>query len=257
VDTRLPPARFLLTFDDGPSSFTWYNPTRAVLDTLADNDVQPGIKAVFFVQTRARGAGTPQGQALLQRTRAEGHVLALHSGTARGHIDHRHLSQAELDQSLRDGIQDLTALTGRAPTLIRPPYWNWTHATLAAYQAHGLSMLLTDVHARDGLAYGWTISLHRRSHFREGLARVRTQAGTLPVQDGVLPVIITFHDTNTFTASHLQEYLHILLEESRQVGLPIATPPFYNDGNEIEEAALLRARTGRYAGPPWIGRPHP
>ena len=70
------------------------------------------------------------------------------------------------------------------------------------------------------------------------------------MHDGVLPVVVTFHDTNTFTAAHMQEYLHILVEESRRVGLPTATPPFYNGAEEIEQVALLRARTGLYAGPP-------
>ncbi len=247
---HLPPARFLLTFDDGPSAFTWYNPTRVILDTLADNDVQPGIKAVFFVQTRARGASTPDGQALLRRTHAQGHVLGLHSGSARGHLDHRRMPPAELEQSLRDGIQDLTALAGRAPALVRPPFWNWDARTRTAYEAQGLAMLLTDINARDGKMYGWTISVRRRSHFRAGLARVRAHAAALPADRGVLPVVITFHDTNTFTAAHLQEYLHILLEESQQLGLPIATPPFYNGAEAIEQAALLRAQAGLYAGPP-------
>jgi hypothetical protein len=111
-------------------------------------------------------------------------------------------------------------------------------------------MLLTDINARDGKIYGWTVSVRRRSHFRTGLAQVRAHAAALPAFNGVLPVVVTFHDTNTFTAAHLQEYLHILLEESRQVGLPIATPPFYNGAEEIEEAAQLRARAGLYAGSP-------
>jgi peptidoglycan/xylan/chitin deacetylase (PgdA/CDA1 family) len=240
----------LLTFDDGPSAFTWYNPTAVILNTLAENDVQPGIKALFFVQTRARGASTPAGRALLTRAHAEGHVLGLHSGSARGHLDHRRMPPAELDQSLQDGIRDLTALAGRAPTLVRPTFWRWNARTHAAYEAHGLAMLLTDINARDGKIYGWTISVRRRSHFRAGLAQVRAHAAVLPASNGVLPVVVTFHDTNTFTAAHLQEYLHILLEESRQVGLPIATPPFYNGAEEIEEAAQLRARAGLYAGPP-------
>ena len=250
ADPRLAPARFLLTFDDGPSAFTSYNPTREVLDTLADNEIQPGIKALFFVQTRARGASTPTGQALLARTHAEGHVLGLHSGSARGHLDHRRMPPEELQRSLEDGVLDLTALSGRAPTLVRPTFWSWDARTRAAYEAHGLAMLLTDINARDGKIYGWTISLRRRSHLRAGLDRLRTRATALPTHAGVLPVVVTFHDTNTFTASHLQEYLHILLEESRQVGLPVAVPAFYNDAEEIKGVAHLRARAGLYAGPP-------
>jgi peptidoglycan/xylan/chitin deacetylase (PgdA/CDA1 family) len=159
---------------------------------------------------------------LLARTHAEGHVLGLHSGSARGHLDHRRMPPEELQRSLEDGVLDLTALSGRAPTLVRPTFWSWDARTRAAYEAHGLAMLLTDISARDGKIYGWTISLRRRSHFRAGLDRVRTRATALPTRAGVLPVVVTFHDTNTFTASHLQEYLHILLEESRQVGLPVA-----------------------------------
>jgi peptidoglycan/xylan/chitin deacetylase (PgdA/CDA1 family) len=250
VDARLPPARFLLTFDDGPSAFTSYNPTREILDTLADNDVQPGIKALFFVQTRARGASTPAGQALLARTNAEGHVLGLHSGSVRGHLNHRRMPPEELASSLQAGVQDLSALAGRTPALVRPPFWDWDARTRAAYEAHGLAMLLTDINARDGKMYGWTISLRRRSHFRAGLDRVRDRAAALPIHAGVLPVVITFHDTNNFTASHLQEYLHILLEESRRVGLPVAVPAFYNDAEDIEAVAHLRSRAGVYAGPP-------
>ena len=79
------PARFLLTFDDGPSVWRPYNPTTVILDTLADNAVQPRIKAAFFVQTRSpRRGGHPYGKELLQRIRDEGHVIALHSGSARG-----------------------------------------------------------------------------------------------------------------------------------------------------------------------------
>jgi peptidoglycan/xylan/chitin deacetylase (PgdA/CDA1 family) len=50
-----PPIRFLLTFDDGPSASSFWNPSETVLDSLARNSLQPDIKAVFFVQTRAHG----------------------------------------------------------------------------------------------------------------------------------------------------------------------------------------------------------
>jgi peptidoglycan/xylan/chitin deacetylase (PgdA/CDA1 family) len=243
-------ARFVLTFDDGPSLAQPYNPTTAVLDQLADNSVQPGIKAVFFVQTRSPTAGgAPRGQGLLRRTRDEGHVIALHSGSARGHKNHRWLAPAELDQSLNDGAADIRALTGHDPTLVRPPYWSYDARTQSVYQAHGLAMLLTDISARDGKIWGWHISLRRRSHFHSKLAQVRRamQEDRLPVVDGVVPVVITFHDTNDFTASHMQEYLEILVEESRRVGLPLAPEPFYNDAAEVERVARVRGEIGVYA----------
>ncbi len=244
------PARFLLTFDDGPSLWQPYNPTTAILDQLANNGVQPQIKAVFFVQTRAPSAGgAAYGQEILRRIRDEGHVIALHSGSARGHKNHRSLSPAELGQSLTDGSADIRALSGHDPTLVRPPYWSFDARTQAAYHAHGLDMLLTDISARDGKIWGWHISLRRRSHFRAKLAEVRRgiEEDRLPVVDGVVPVVVTFHDTNDFTASHMEEYLGILVEESRRVGLPVAPEPFYNDGPTIERIARLRAEIGVYA----------
>ena len=247
------PVRFLLTFDDGPSTWEPYNPTRAILEQLQRNTVQPEVKAIFFVQTRdPRAGGGPAGQTLLRRIHAEGHVLALHSGTARGHVSHTGLSDNELDQSLRDGIVDIEAISGAAPTLVRPPFWRFDERTLKAYEAWGLRMLLTDISARDGKIYGWTISLRRRSHFEAGLAQVRRaiEDGKMQAIDGVVPVIITFHDTNTFTASHMQEYLEILVDKAQVVGLPLARPAFYNDGEQMERVAGLRAEAGVYAGPP-------
>jgi len=35
------PVRFLITFDDGPSTWEPYNPTRVILDQLLHNPVQP------------------------------------------------------------------------------------------------------------------------------------------------------------------------------------------------------------------------
>jgi len=247
VDAR--PVRFLLTFDDGPSLAQPYNPTSAVLEQLADNAVQPQIKAVFFVQTRSPGAGgAPFGQQLLRRTRDEGHVLALHSGSVRGHKNHRYLDSAQLDQSLTDGMADIRAVTGRDPTLVRPPFWSYDARTQAAYREHGLNMLLSDISARDGKIWGWHISLRRRSHFRSNLEQIRREIERLPVVDGVVPVVVTFHDTNDFTSSHMAEYLHILVEESQHVGLPLAPRPFYDDAATIERVAVLRSQLGIYAG---------
>ena len=61
-------------------------------------------------------------------------------------------------------------------------------------------------------------------------------------------MVITFHDTNDFTASHMDEYLRILVEESARVGLPVAQQPFYSDGPSVERIAVLRAQLGVYSG---------
>ena len=237
------PIRFLLSFDDGPSASIRDNPTEQILDTLADNPIQPGIKALFFVQTRAAGAGgSVQGQALLRRQQREGHLLGFHTTTP-GHSNHRFLSPAALDQSLTDGVADLTAISGAAPRLVRPPFWNYDERTFAAYQAHGLRLLLTDLSANDGKTWGINGSLRRRSNLRDQLARTAQQisVGALPAVDGVIPVVVTFHDLNPYTARHMQEYLEILMDVAEDVGLATDKQPFYGQRDALQRAALRRA----------------
>lgn len=236
------PIRFLLSFDDGPSASLGVNPTRQILDVLAHNPLQPGIKALFFVQTRAPWAGgSEQGQALLQRQQQSGHLLGFHTATS-GHANHRLLSPDALQQSLRAGVADLSAISGTPPRLVRPPFWNYNARTFAAYQEHGLRLLLTDLSANDGKTWGINGSLRRRSSLRAQLAEVavQIQADALPVVDGVIPVVVTFHDLNPYTARHMQEYLQILLDVARDVGLATSSKPFYDQRERLERAALAR-----------------
>lgn len=236
------PIRFLLSFDDGPSASLAINPTEQILDALADNPIQPGIKALFFVQTRATGAGgSIQGQALLRRQQRDGHLLGLHTST-QGHDNHRFLSPDELEQSLKDGVADLSAISRATPRLVRPPFWNYNERTFIAYQNHGLHLLLTDLSANDGKTWGINGSLRRRSNLRDQLTQTAAQihAGALPVVDGVIPVVVTFHDLNPYTARHMQEYLQILLDVAKDVGLTTARKPFYDQRSALERAALQR-----------------
>ena len=179
----------------------------------------------------------------MRREHAAGHVLGGHSGSPRGHIDHMLLPDPELDRTLADAQSDIAAIPGSPPDLVRPPFWNYDARTLAAYRRRGLHMLLTDVSANDGVIYVFDMSFRRRSHIRNSLAEIRERiaAGELPVVAGVIPLVVTFHDTNTYTAHHMQEYLRILTEEAANVGLVLASKPFYDDAGAIERAARLRA----------------
>lgn len=237
------PIRFLLSFDDGPSTSSTHNPTAQILDTLADNPIQPGIKALFFVQTRAPTAGgSTQGQALLRRQQREGHLLGLHTATP-GHANHRFLSPEALEQSLTNGVADLQAVSNTAPRLVRPPFWNYDERTFAAYQTHDLHILLTDLSANDGKIWGINGSLRRRSNLRDQLAQAAQQinVGALPAVDGVIPVVVTFHDPNPYTARHMQEYLQILMDVAEDVGLATDIQPFYGQRDTLQRAALRRA----------------
>ena len=239
------PIRFLLTFDDGPSASSFWNPSMTVLDSLASNPVQPNIKAVFFVQTRAsRAGGSEIGREVMRREQAEGQILGFHTATP-GHSNHRSLDDVELEQSLSNGTADIAAITGTPPTLVRPPFWNYDKRTFAAYQRHGLQVLLTDLSANDGKIWGFNASPRRRANMLRQLSVVRERIalGELPTVDGVIPVVVTFHDLNRYTARHAREYLQILIDSANTTGLKLAQKPFYDDKDELQRAAMARTVT--------------
>lgn len=236
------PIRFLLTFDDGPSASSFWNPSMTVLDSLASNPLQPNIKAVFFVQTRAsRAGGSEIGREVMRREQAEGQILGFHTATP-GHSNHRSLDDVELEQSLSNGTADIAAITGTPPTLVRPPFWNYDKRTFAAYQRHGLQVLLTDLSANDGKIWGFNASPRRRANMLRQLSEVRERIaeGQLPTVDGVIPVVVTFHDLNRYTARHTREYLQILLDSAAATGVRLADKPFYDNQAALEKAALAR-----------------
>lgn len=238
-----PPVRFLLTFDDGPSIREEDNPTLSVHAQLADNPVQPGIKAIFFVQTRNRsGGGTARGKAILRQAHAAGHILGLHSGSARGHIRHTKMPPEELAQSLVDGKADLIALTGEPPRFVRPTFWGHNETTRRVYAENGLEMLLTDINGADGFSSAYHTPLNRFGHLRADLAQVRAALarGDMPVSNGHIPVVVTFHDLNSDTAEHLTEYLTLLVDETRRLGMPLADKPFYDRAPDVTTVATLR-----------------
>jgi peptidoglycan/xylan/chitin deacetylase (PgdA/CDA1 family) len=246
TETRLKaqaPVRFLLTFDDGPSASSFWNPSATVLDSLKDNPVQPGIKAVFFVQTRAPRAGNSEiGRGIMRREFAEGHILAFHTAT-HWHTNHRSLDPQELEESLTNGTADIASITGTPPTLLRPPFWNYDKRTFAAYQQHGLHVLLTDLSANDGKIWGFNASPRRRANMLRQLSEVRERIalGEFPTVDGVIPLVVTFHDLNRYTARHTREYLQILLDSAAATGVKLADKPFYDDHAALQKAALARS----------------
>jgi peptidoglycan/xylan/chitin deacetylase (PgdA/CDA1 family) len=239
-----PPIRFLLTFDDGPSTAETDNPTVRVLETLRDNPLQPEIRAIFFVQTRTpRAGGSPVGQQLIQQARAEGHVLALHCASPQGHRNHRSLGADLLAESLAAGRADLVAYAGESTELVRPPYWAFDPTTLTIYDQSEMAMLLTDVRARDGAHWLFPANALKARDLRRDLEhfRRRVRAGHIREVDGVVPVVITFHDVNPHTARRLGTHLEALLQTAEAMGLDVADPPFYSDRESLLRAARTRA----------------
>ena len=234
-----PTVRFLLTFDDGPSIRQPVNPTLQILDQLATNDVQSGIKAIFFVQTRhPRGGGTPQGREIMRRIHEQGHLLGIHSTSPRGHVDHTRVPAAELVWELREAKTLLLQISGRDPLFVRPPFGAYTLQTRATYSELGLHMLMSDIRARDGVIYGYNGSMSRRIHIRHGLEDLYRRAVQRDPPEDSVDVVMNFHDVNPYTARHMTEYLHILVDEARRVGFRIPERPFLDRVDTMTDVAL-------------------
>lgn len=98
---------FHLTFDDGPHPVH----TPALLDWLKANR----IHATFFLV----GENAVRYPELVRRIAAEGHQLGNHTWS---HANLTKLSEAKARSEIQRTHDDIVQITGRAPTLFRPPY---------------------------------------------------------------------------------------------------------------------------------------
>ncbi len=106
-----------LTFDDGPSA-EW---TAATLDVLRAADAQ----ATFFVV----GRQVRRFPDLVRRQRDEGHEHGNHTDT---HADLSVLTEEQVRDQLSRTDDAISSVTGRRPTLMRPPFGHLSGAALAA-----------------------------------------------------------------------------------------------------------------------------
>jgi peptidoglycan/xylan/chitin deacetylase (PgdA/CDA1 family) len=202
-----------------------------VLRTLEHNSVQDHIKALFFVQTHVeiRGASEP-GQRLIARMAADGHIVGVHTGSTRDHVDHRRrVSMPPYDWN-RDGVRDgqngletdllraedrIKRLTSGEPVFVRPTYGVTNAAVRAVYHRLGLRILLWHVDSRDALDHArgvGVIAANVRSQVRQQI-RARRRL-----------IIVLFHDINHATQAHLDDYLIAIYEAAEAEGKFAAFP---------------------------------
>lgn len=123
-----------LTFDDGPSPYTG-----AVLDVLK----REHVRATFFLC----GASAALHPDLVRRIRAEGHEIGNHTWS---HPWLYLMSEARIAGEI-DRTQDLLeTLTGRRPTLFRPPYGVRWFPLWALLRERGMTMVLWSDRGYDG-----------------------------------------------------------------------------------------------------------
>ena len=125
-----------LTFDDGPHP----KETNQVLDVLNKYNV----KGTFFIAGKhANWYPNP-----LVRASKEGHEIGNHTFN---HPDITNLTNAQLEEEILKCEEILIKLTGKKPTLFRPPYGSYKQDELAsiAKKLNYKIVLWTTVDARD------------------------------------------------------------------------------------------------------------
>jgi hypothetical protein len=55
-----------------------------------------------------------------------------------------------------------------------------------------------------------------------------------------VPIVVTFHDVNSYTARNIEAYLKILLQVADELEMPVAKKPFYDSHSALENAAAAR-----------------
>lgn len=126
--------RVSLTFDDGPDPVR----TPALLDALAELDV----KATFFLVGKQVEAHPD----IVRRMVKEGHEIGNHT------YSHRYLPLARSGSVLAElAATDrvLEQVTGRVPTLARPPYGGRSPRNVQAFHKAGKQLVTWDVNSND------------------------------------------------------------------------------------------------------------
>lgn len=124
-----------LTFDDGPSAAN----TPRVLDILRNH----GAHGTFFVV----GESVNRNAGILSRAVSEGNEIGVHTWS---HIKMTGSSSERINSEVSRSIDAITAATGQAPRLIRPPYGAVNASIVnSMFESYGLTSVLWDVDTRD------------------------------------------------------------------------------------------------------------
>lgn len=124
-----------LTFDDGPSAAN----TPRVLDILRNH----GAHGTFFVV----GESVNRNSGILSRAVSEGNEIGVHTWS---HIKMTGSSSERINSEVSRSIDAITAATGQAPRLIRPPYGAVNASIVnSMFENYGLTSVLWDVDTRD------------------------------------------------------------------------------------------------------------
>ncbi|MFJ2030337.1 polysaccharide deacetylase family protein [Streptosporangium sp. NPDC087985] len=122
-----------LTFDDGPGRYA---------DKLLDTFKKYNSKATFFLE----GQYVKSRPAFAKRMAVEGHDLGNHSYT---HPHLRELDEGKIREELTRTQDIVKQVTGKSPTMIRPPYGELDERVKAIAEEMGMPIVLWNGGSRD------------------------------------------------------------------------------------------------------------
>jgi peptidoglycan/xylan/chitin deacetylase (PgdA/CDA1 family) len=214
--TSTRPRALYLTFDDGPH-LRW---TPMVLDALAE----VGARATFFLIDEHVGGNTAP---LVGRIAAEGHSIALHSGTRRLMLEYPDDLVVRLDRA----ASRIQQITGHAPCPLFRPHAGWrSGAMYAGLEKAGYQLA--------GWTFGmWDFDWWRRpeaTRIADRLARKAAPGDIIVIHDG-------HHANAEADRRHAGETIRLLVPRLRSRGFTfdrLCDPRV--DGRQAEPRAWVR-----------------
>src|SRR5699024_4270870 len=169
-----------LTFDDGPMP----NSTNKILETLSQYDA----KATFFML----GNNVQANPDLAKKVADNGHEIANHSIT---HADLNKVSAEQVRKEMIDSKKLIENITGKTPTLFRPPYGSKNDAVHEIANETEQSIAL------------WSIDTYDWQHLNPNATFEKVKANVKPGS------IILMHDIHQESADALPRVMEFLDEE--------------------------------------------
>ena len=165
-----------LTFDDGPSPYT-----PQILSVLEHY----GVPATFF----ETGESVVKYPSLTRQVAAAGYPVENHTWS---HPDLATIPASELPYQIDQAQNEITAVTGRAPLCLRPPYDAWNSTVLDQIAQRGLTTMSYSIDPGDWTRPGTQVIVNRvvSAAFPGGVVGLHDGGGPRDETVAALPQII-------------------------------------------------------------------
>ncbi|MER5319644.1 polysaccharide deacetylase family protein [Streptosporangium roseum] len=198
-----------LTFDDGPGKYA---------DKLLDTFKKYKAKGTFFLE----GQYVKSRPAFAKRMAAEGHDLGNHSYT---HPHLREVSEEKIREELTKTQEIVKQVTGKSPTMIRPPYGEMDDRVKAIASEMGMPIVLWNGGSRD-----WATK-NEKAIYDEVLKNAKRD-GVILMHDWVEQTVKVM--PKLLTALQKQGY-HIVAVSSLRGAKDLKAADIYPVGSEKDE----------------------